>query len=48
VYVFDILAVEVSKGIVAYGTDKVVGVGGTTAEKSIGQMIDEVTDRYDV
>jgi 2-keto-4-pentenoate hydratase/2-oxohepta-3-ene-1,7-dioic acid hydratase in catechol pathway len=36
--------------IVAYGTVKGVGVGGTTAEKSIGQMIrvDEVTDRYDV
>jgi hypothetical protein len=24
------------------------GVGGTNAEKSIGQMIDEVTDRYDI
>jgi hypothetical protein len=23
------------------------GVGRTTAEKSIGQMVDEVTDRYD-
>jgi hypothetical protein len=47
VYVFGILAVEVSQGIVTCGTDKGVGVGGTTAEKSIGQMIDEVTDRYD-
>jgi hypothetical protein len=48
VYVFGILAAEISKGIVACGADKWVGVCGTTAEKSIGQMIDEVTDRYDV
>jgi hypothetical protein len=41
VYVFVILAVEVSYGTVAYGADKGVGVGGTTAEKSSGEMIDE-------
>jgi hypothetical protein len=33
VYVFGILAAEVSLGVVAYGADKGVGVGGTTAEK---------------
>jgi hypothetical protein len=48
VYVFCILVAEVSQGIVAYGADKGVGVSGTTAEKSIGQMIDGVTDSYDV
>jgi hypothetical protein len=48
VYVFGILAAEVSYCIVAYGADKGVGVGGTTAEKTSGQMIDEVTDRYEM
>jgi hypothetical protein len=48
VYVFGILAVEVSYGIIAYGSDKGVELGGAIAEKSIGQMVDEVTDRYDI
>ena len=43
--VFFILAMEVCYGIVTYGTNKGVGVGGTTAEKFIGQMIDKVADR---
>ena len=43
VYVFFILAMEV-----CCGTNKGVGVGGTTAEKFIGQMIDKVADRSNV
>jgi hypothetical protein len=48
VYVFLILAMEVSSGVVSYGADERVGVGRPTAEKVIGQMINEVADRCDV
>jgi len=48
VYVFLILAMEVSSGVVSYGTDDGVGVGRATAEKVISQMINEVADRCDV
>ena len=48
VYVFFILAMEVCYGIVTYGTNKGVGVGGTTVEKFIGHMIDKVADRSNV
>jgi len=34
--------------MVTYGTNKGVAVGGTTAEKFIGQMIDKVADRSNV
>ena len=43
VYVFFILAMKVS-----YGTNKGFGVGGTTAEVFVGQMIDKVADRRNV
>ena len=46
-YVFLILAMEVSWGVVSYGADEWVGVGRATAEKVIGQMTNEVTDRCD-
>ena len=46
--VFLILAMEVSWGVVSYGADEWVGVGRATAEKVIGQMINEVAGRYDV
>jgi hypothetical protein len=36
---------DVCKGIFTYEKKKGVGVGGTTAEKFIGQMIDKVADR---
>jgi len=39
---------EVSSGVVSYGADEGVGLGRATAEKVIGQMINEVTDRCDV
>jgi hypothetical protein len=48
VYVFLILAMEVSHGVVSYGADKGVGVGRATAEKVIGQKLNEVTDKCDV
>jgi hypothetical protein len=48
VYVFLILAMEVSQGAVSYGADEGVGVGRATAEKVISQMINEVADRCDV
>jgi hypothetical protein len=48
VYVFFILAMEVSWGVVSYGTDEGVGVGNAAAKKGIGQRINEVADRCDV
>jgi hypothetical protein len=48
VYVFLILAMEVSYGAVSYGADEGVGGGREIAKKVIGQMINEVTDRCDV
>ena len=48
VYVFFILAMKVSYGIVTYGTNKGVAVGRTTAEEFVGQMIDKVADRRNV
>jgi hypothetical protein len=48
VYVFLILVMEISYGVVSYEADKGVGVGRATAEKVIGQMINEVVDRCDV
>jgi hypothetical protein len=39
---------EVSLGVVSYGAFEGVGVGRATAEKGIGQMINEVADRCDV
>ena len=47
-YVFLILAMEVSQGVVSYGADEGVGMGRATAEKIIGQMINEFADRCDV
>ena len=35
-YVFLILAMEVSQGVVSYGADERVGVGRATVEKVIG------------
>jgi hypothetical protein len=48
VYVFLVLAMEVSLAVVSYGVDEGVGVGRATAEKVISQMINEVADRCDV
>jgi hypothetical protein len=48
VYVFLILAMEVSNGVVSYGADNGVGVGRATAEKVIGQMINKVAGRCKV
>jgi hypothetical protein len=48
VYVFLILVMEVSQGVVSYGADEGIGVGRATAEKVIGQIINEVADRCDV
>jgi hypothetical protein len=42
------LAMEVSEGVVSYGAVEGFGVGRATAEKVIGQMINEVADRCDV
>jgi hypothetical protein len=46
VYVFLVLAMEVSYGVVSYGDDEGIGVGRATAEKVIGQMKNEVADNY--
>jgi hypothetical protein len=48
VYVFLILAMEVSWSVVSYGEDEGVGVDRATAEKVIGQVINEVADRFNV
>jgi hypothetical protein len=48
VYVFLILAVVVSYGVVSYGKDEGVGVDREKEEKVIGQMVNEVADRCDV
>jgi hypothetical protein len=48
VYVFLILAMEVSYGVVSYGADEGVDVGRATAEKVTGQMINEIAERCDV
>jgi hypothetical protein len=48
VYVFLILAMEVSWGVVSYGANEGLGVVRATAEKVIVQMINEVADRCDV
>ena len=48
VYVFLVLAMEVSQGVVSYGADEGVGVGRATVEKVSGKMINEVADRSDV
>jgi len=48
VYVFLILVMKVSLGVVSYGTDEGVGVGRTSVEKVSSQMVNEVADRCDV
>ena len=48
VRVFLALAMEVREGVVSYGADEEVAVGGATVQKVSGQMINEVADRYDV
>jgi hypothetical protein len=48
VYVFLILGMEVSWGVVSYGAGEGVGVGRATAEKVTSQMINEVADRCEV
>jgi hypothetical protein len=48
VYIFFIQAMEVSYGVVSSGGAEGVGVSRATAEKVIGQMTHEVTDRCDV
>jgi hypothetical protein len=48
VYVFLVLVMEVSEGIVSYGAVDGVRVGRATAENVIGQMINEFVDRCDV
>ena len=47
-YVFLILVMKVSKGVVSYGTDEGVGVGRASVEKVSSQMVNEVADRRDV
>jgi hypothetical protein len=48
VYVFLILVMEASLGVVSYGTDEGVGVGRASVEKVSSQMVNEVADRCDV
>ena len=48
VYVFLILVMEASLGVVSYGKDEVVGVGRASVEKVSSQMVNEVADRCDV
>jgi hypothetical protein len=48
VYVFLVLAMGISQGVVSYGADEGVGLGRATAEKVISQMINEVADRCDI
>jgi len=48
VYVFLILVMKVSQGVVSYETDEGVGVGRASVEKVSGQMVNEVADRCDV
>jgi hypothetical protein len=48
VYVFLILVMKVSKGVVSYGTDAGVGVGRASVEKVSSQKVNEVADRSDV
>ena len=47
VYVFLILAMEVTYGVVSYGVDEGVRVGRATVEKVSSQMVNEVADRCD-
>jgi hypothetical protein len=48
VYVFLILVMKVSQGVVSYGTDEGVGVDRASVEKVSSQMANEVADRSDV
>ena len=48
VYVFLILAMEVSQGVVSYRAAEGVGVDWATVEKVSGHMINEVADWYGV
>ena len=48
VYVFLILVMKVSLGVVSYGTVEGVGVGRASVEKVSSQMVNEVADRRDV
>ena len=48
VYVFLILAVEISYGVASYRAAEGVGVGSATVEKVSGQMVNEIADGYDV
>ena len=48
VYVFLILVMKVSQGVVSYGVDEGVRVGRAPVKKVSGQMINEVADRCDV
>ena len=47
-YVFLVLAMEVSQGVVFYGADERVGVGRAAVEKVSCEMINQVADRIDV
>ena len=48
VYVFLIVVMKVSYGVVSYGTDEGVWVGRASVEKVSSQMVNEVADRSDV
>ena len=48
VYVFLILVMKVSQGVVSYGTDEGVGVGRASVEKVSSQMVNEVAGGCDV
>ena len=48
VYVFLVLVMKVSQGVVFYGMDEGVGVGRASVEKVSSQMVNEVADRSDV
>ena len=48
VYVFLVLVMKVSYGVVCCGTDEGVGVGRASVEKVSSQMVNEVADRSDV
>ena len=48
VYVFLILVMKVSYGVVSCGKDEGVGVGRAFVEKVSSQMVNEVADRCDV